>query len=104
MIAAPSTSQPMAATSAHETGRVVEDRRVLLLARVQQVEQLVAVRAERLGGAVEVEPVAGLVLHLGHQDGLAAQRRRRGDPVALGCMPMISECACWAICRISVLR
>ena len=21
-----------------------------------------------------------------------------------GCMPMISECACWAICRISVLR
>ena len=64
--------------------RVVEDRGVLLPAGVQQVEQLVAVDAERLGGGVEVEPVAGLVLHLGHQDRLAAQAGRPGDPVALG--------------------
>jgi hypothetical protein len=28
--------------------------------------------------------VAGLVLHLGEQDRLAAQRRGTGDPVALG--------------------
>jgi hypothetical protein len=28
--------------------------------------------------------VAGLVLDLGHQDRLAAQRRRAADPVALG--------------------
>ena len=84
MIAAPSTSQPIAATSAQRGRRVVEDRRVLLPAGVQQVEQLVAVGAERLGGAVEVEPVPGLVLHLGDEDALAAQRRRAGDPVALG--------------------
>ena len=64
--------------------RVVEDRGVLLLAGVQQVEQLRAVDAEGLGGRVEVEPVAGLVLHLGHEDGLAPQRRGPGDPVALG--------------------
>ena len=51
---------------------------------MQQVEQLVAVDAEGLGGGVEVEPVAGLVLDLGHQDRLAAQARRAGDPVALG--------------------
>ena len=64
--------------------RVVEDRGVLLPAGVQLVEQVVAVDAERLGGGVEVEAVAGLVLHLGHQDGLAAQTGRAGDPVALG--------------------
>ena len=64
--------------------RVVEDRGVLLLAVVQPVEQLGAVDAEGLRGAVEVEPVAGLVLHLRDEDRLAAQRRRAGDPVALG--------------------
>ncbi len=64
--------------------RVVEDRRVLLAPGVQQVEELVAGDAERLGGGVEVEPVAGLVLDLGHEDRLALQRRCPGDPVALG--------------------
>jgi hypothetical protein len=39
---------------------------------------------QRLGGAVEVEAVPGLVLHLGQQDRLALQRRGAGDPVALG--------------------
>ena len=68
-------------------GRVVEDRGVLLPAGVQQVEQLGAVDAEGLGGGVEVEPVAGLVLDLGHQDRLAAQAGRAGDPVALGLHP-----------------
>ena len=65
-------------------GRVVEDRGVPLAAGVQQVEQLGAVDAQGLGGGVEVEPVAGLVLHLGHQDRLAAQAGRPADPVALG--------------------
>ena len=64
-------------------GRVVEDRGVLLPAGVQQVEQLGPVDAQGLGGGVEVEPVAGLVLDLGHQDRLAAQAGRPGDPVAL---------------------
>ena len=64
--------------------RVVEDRGVLLPAGVQLVEQVGAVDAERLGGGVQVEAVAGLVLHLGHQDRLAAQARRPADPVALG--------------------
>jgi hypothetical protein len=50
---------------------------------VQLVEQLVAAGAERLRGAVQVEAVAGLVLHLGHQDRLAAQGRRARDPVRL---------------------
>jgi len=36
-----------------------------------------------------------------------ALRRRLGARVIQlpsGCMPMISECACWAICLMSVLR
>ncbi len=36
-----------------------------------------------------------------------ALRRRLGARVIQlpsGCMPMISECACWAICRIMVAR
>ena len=64
--------------------RVVEDRGVLLLAVDELVGELAARGAERLAGGVEVEPVAGLVLHLGQQDRLAPQRRRPGDPVALG--------------------
>ena len=65
-------------------GRVVEDRGVLLPPGVQLVEQVGPVGAEGLGGGVEVEPVAGLVLHLGHQDRLAAQAGGAADPVALG--------------------
>ena len=64
--------------------RVVEDRGVLLAARVQLVEQVGPVHAERLGGGVQVEAVTRLVLHLGHQDRLAAQARGAADPVALG--------------------
>jgi hypothetical protein len=44
----------------------------------------VAAHAERLDGAVEIEPMPRLVLHLGEQDRLALQRRRPRDPVALG--------------------
>ena len=51
---------------------------------MERVEQLVARGAERLGGGIEVEAVAGLVLHLGEQDRLPLQRRRAADPVALG--------------------
>ena len=65
-------------------GRVVEDRGVLLPAAVQLVEQVGAVDAQGLGGGVQVEAVAGLVLDLRHQDRLAAQARRAADPVALG--------------------
>ena len=45
------------------------------------------VHAEGLRGGVEVEPVAGLVLHLRQQDGLAPQAGRTGDPVALRLHP-----------------
>jgi hypothetical protein len=55
-----------------------------LFAGVQQVEQLGPVDTEGLGRGVQVEPVAGLVLDLRHQDRLAAQARRPGDPVPLG--------------------
>ena len=51
---------------------------------MEPVEQLLPVDAEGLGGGVEVEPVPGLVLDLGDEDRLAAQRRGAGDPVALG--------------------
>jgi hypothetical protein len=64
--------------------RVVEDRGVLLLAGVQQVEQRVARDAEGLRGRVQVQAVAGLVLHLRDQDRLPAEARRPGDPVAFG--------------------
>jgi hypothetical protein len=39
---------------------------------------------EGLGRRVQVQPVPGLVLHLGHQDRLAPQARRPGDPAAFG--------------------
>src|SRR6478609_4571413 len=64
-------------------GRIVEDRRVLLATRVQLVQQVLPIETEGLGGGVQVQPVTGLVLHLGDQDGLAPQARRAGDPIAL---------------------
>ncbi len=67
--------------------RVVEDRGVLLPALDEHLGELAAGDPERLGCRVEVEPVAGLVLHLREQDRLAAQGRRPGDPVALGLHP-----------------
>ena len=65
-------------------GGVIEDRRVLGFARLQLTDQFFATDAQRLCGTVEVQAVTALVLHLGQQDGLAPQRRRAGDPVALG--------------------
>ncbi|CAM2148529.1 hypothetical protein PT2222_200004 [Paraburkholderia tropica] len=62
--------------------RVVEDARILGLARVQGVDQLVARDAERFRRAIEIEAVARLVLHLGEQDRLALQTRRARNPVA----------------------
>ena len=67
--------------------RIVEDRGVLLLAAVQHVQQLGPVDAQGLGSAVQVEPVPGLVLDLGHQDRLATQRRRAADPAAFRLHP-----------------
>ena len=63
---------------------VIEDAGVLRAAGVQVVDQVVARHAQGFRGAVQVEPVAGLVLDLGQQDGLALERRRAGDPVAFG--------------------
>ena len=51
---------------------------------MQRLDHLLAGRAERLGGRIEIKAVPRLVLHLGEQDRLAAQRRRARDPVALG--------------------
>src|SRR5699024_2720959 len=50
----------------------------------QLLGEFVARGAERLGGRVEVETVPGLVLDLGQQDRLAAQRGGARDPVAFG--------------------
>src|SRR5690606_17830511 len=67
--------------------RVVEDRGVLLPAGDEQLGELLAVDAERLRGRVQVQAVAGLVLHLGQQDRLAPQAGGPPDPVALGLHP-----------------
>ncbi len=63
---------------------VVEDRGVFHLPRQELFGHVVAGDAECFGGGVEVEAVAGLVLHLGQEDHLAFQRGGAGDPVALG--------------------
>ncbi len=65
-------------------GRVVEDRGVLLAAGDQLLREFGAVHAEGLGGGVEVQAVAGLVLGLREQDRLAPQGGGPGEPVALG--------------------
>ncbi|MDT4844520.1 hypothetical protein FQZ97_784840 [compost metagenome] len=64
--------------------RVVEDAGVLGLAGMQPGDLLVAVGAEGLHGAVQVQAVAGFVLDLRHQLQLALQGRCAGHPVALG--------------------
>ena len=51
---------------------------------MQGIEQFVARHAEGLGGAVQIQAVAGFVLNLGQQDGLALERGRARDPVAFG--------------------
>jgi len=55
-----------------------------VLALVEELLHLVAFDTERLGGRVEVETVTGLILNLGHEDGLAMQRWCPGDPVPFG--------------------
>ena len=62
--------------------RIVEDGGVFGFAAVQCLNHLLAARAERLGGAIKIEPVPRLVLHLGEQDRLAPERRRAGNPIA----------------------
>ena len=58
--------------------RVVEDARVLRRAVEQLLDQRAAVHAERLGAAVDVEPVTGLVLHLGERATSCAADSARG--------------------------
>jgi len=48
--------------------------------------------------------VPRLVLDLGQQDRLARSEGARVIQLPSGCMPMISEWACWAIWRIIVAR
>ena len=48
--------------------------------------------------------MAGLVLDLGQQDRLAAENGARVIQLPSGCMPMISECACCAICLTMFAR
>ena len=60
-------------------------RRVLGLAGVQVARCSWSRETPSVSAArVQVQAVAALVLHLGHQDGLALQRRRARDPVAFG--------------------
>ncbi len=60
---------------------VIEDRGVLHLAVEHLLVDVLARTAEGLGGAVEVQTVAGFVLHLGQQHRLAAQRGGARQPV-----------------------
>ena len=46
-----------------------------MLALVEQGLHLVAIDAQGLGGRIQIEPVPGLVLDLGHQDRLAMESR-----------------------------
>ena len=64
--------------------RIVEDRGVLLLSLDQFGGQIATIGTERLGRGVEIQTVPGFVLDLRHQDRLASQRRRTGEPVSLG--------------------
>jgi len=64
-------------------GGVVEDREYLAFSADELIHHLVARGAEGLCRRVQVEPVAGLVLHLRHQDRFALEARGAGDPVAL---------------------
>ena len=50
----------------------------------QLLDQLLTVDAQRLRTAVDVQTVAGLILHLGDQRHFAAKVRRPRDPVTLG--------------------
>ena len=83
-MAAPSTSQPMAPMSAQVESRVVEDGTVFGAAGEELVDEFLAGDVQGFGGGVEVEAVAGFVLHFGEQGGLAAEAGGAGDPVALG--------------------
>ena len=74
----------MIPTSAQPTRRVVEDVVELRLAGEQVVEHRLARLAEVLGDAVEQLGVADLVLDLGRQGELPAERRRAHEPLALG--------------------
>ena len=65
-------------------GGVVEDRAVLGPPVQQGVCHVPARGAQGFGCGIQVEAVAGLVLYLGQQDGLALEGGRTGNPVALG--------------------
>src|SRR6478735_5280319 len=65
-------------------GGVVEDGGVLGLAVHQVLHHLIARLAEGFSSGIQIETVAGLVLDLGHEDGLTLQARGAGDPVGLG--------------------
>ena len=64
--------------------RVVEDARILGASVEQRFNEIVTIDAECFGAAVDVETVAGFVLHFGNQRHLAPQTGRARDPVALG--------------------
>ena len=61
---------------------IVEDAGVLRPTVEQGFDQVVAIDAERFRAAVDVQPMPGLVLHLGDERHLPTQRRCAGDPVA----------------------
>ena len=74
-----------------------------MLPLVEQGLQLVAINAQRLGGRVQIEAVARLVLD--PPSGCLAMKVGAWEiQFPSGCMPMISEWACWAIWRIRVFR
>ena len=49
----------------------------------KEIEEFGSIGAESFGGTVEIQPVAGLILHLGGQDGLPTKRRGSCDPRTL---------------------
>src|SRR5690349_3283428 len=64
--------------------RIIENARVLGRSIEQLLNKFLAIDAERLRSAVDVEAVAGFVLYLGQERHLPSERRRARDPVPLG--------------------
>ena len=62
--------------------RVVEDGGVFHPAVIQPFDQFVPAHAQRLGRAVKIKSVTGLVLNLGQQNRFPLKRRGSGDPIA----------------------
>ena len=70
-IAAPSTSQPMAPISAHVKRGIIKNGRIFCLSTVQIIYRLFSCYAQCFCCRIQVQAMAGLILHFGKQICLA---------------------------------